>query len=97
MQIDLVPWLILWALVTTGVLIPALWRLVAVRREEELGGLHVAGSDAAVPHQEARIGRTLAHPDLWGKTVTVVSAVLIVAIGVAWLYNGWLKANEAIR
>ena len=97
MAIDLMPWVILWALVTTGVLVLALWRLVVARREEALGGLHVAAADASIPELEAKIARTLVRIDFWGKTLTVISAALILAIGVAWLYNGWLKANEIVR
>lgn len=97
MPIDLMPWMILWAAITTGVLALALWRLMVVKQEDALGGLHVAGSDAAIPETEARIARKLSKIDLWGKTLTVVSAVLILAIGAIWLYNGWLKANEVVH
>ena len=97
MPIDLMPWLILWAFVTTAVLILALWRLVVARKEEQLGGLHVASANEAVPALEEQIAKTLVRIDRWGKTLTVVSALLVLTIGAAWLYNGWLKANEIIR
>ncbi len=97
MPIDLMPWLILWALITTAVLILALWRVVVARREVELGGLHVASANAAIPVIEEKIAKTLVRIDRWGKTLTAVSALLVLAIGIAWLYNGWLKANEIVR
>lgn len=97
MPIDLTPWLVLWAFVTTGVLVLALWRTVVARREADLGGLHVAANDERIPELETRIASTLARIDLWGKTLTVISVVLVLAIGSVWLYNGWLKANEVIR
>ena len=96
MSIDLMPWLILWAFITTGVLTLALWRLVVVRREENLGGLHVAGTDVE-PELEVRIARTLARIDLWGKMLTAISVVLVLAIGAVSLYQGLLRANTVIR
>ena len=97
MPIDLMPWMILWALVTTAVLILALYRVLVARKEEQLGGLHVASANAAIPELEEQIAKTLGRIDRWGKTLTVISALLVLAIGATWLYNGWLKANEVIH
>ena len=97
MPINLEPWLILWAAITTGVLVLAIWRLMVVRHEHHLGALHVAGGNASIDREEAHIAGTLARIDFWGKTLTVVAAVLILAIGAAWLYNGWQQANKVIH
>jgi type VI protein secretion system component VasK len=97
MPMNLMPWIILWALITTGVLLLALWRLALVRRESALGGLHVAGSDEKIPPIETKIARMLARVDFWGKTLTVLAGVLVLAIGAAWLYNGWLRAAEVVH
>ena len=96
MSIDLMPWLILWAVITSGVLLLALWRLMVVRREEQLG-MHVTEPDAGIVGLEERLATRLCRIDRWGKILTVVSAILVLAIGAAWLYNGWLKSNEVIR
>lgn len=97
MSIELMPWLILWAAITTVVLLLALWRVMVVKREGEAGGLHVAAGDVALAQRETQIARSLTRIDFWGKTLTVLSAILILAIGSIWLYNGWLEANKIIR
>lgn len=97
MRINLEPWLILWAAITTGVLALAIRRLIVVRHEGQLGSLHVAGGNPNIDREEAHIAGTLARIDFWGKTLTVVAAVLILAIGAAWLYNGWLQASEVVH
>ena len=96
MSIDLMPFLILWAVITSGVLLLAVWRLLLVKRKAQLG-LHVTEPDAGIAGLEVRIATTLARIDRWGKILTVVSAVLVLAIGALWLYNGWLEANKVIR
>ncbi len=96
MAIELMPCLILWAAVTTAVLLLALWRIRVVKREAELGGLHVAGGDPALALRETEIARSLARIDFWGKTLTVLSVILILSIGSIWLYKGWLEANKIV-
>jgi len=86
MTIDLMPYLILWAIVTTAVVILALWRLVLGLHE--MGGIHIASGGERELQQEAELSRREARIELWGKTLTVVSATLILGIGVAWVYNG---------
>ncbi|MBI3665797.1 MAG: hypothetical protein HY236_06155 [Acidobacteria bacterium] len=90
MPIDLMPWLILWAILTTVVLGLALKRYMLYRKEEDLGGLHVVTEDPKIPEEEVKLTKKMARIDLWGQTLTVISAVLIFAIGVGWLYNRWL-------
>ena len=97
MTIELMPWLILWAALTTVVLLLALWRVMVVKREGQVGGLHVADGDPALDQRETEIARSLARIDFWGKTLTVLSAILILAIGSIWLYNGWLETNKMIQ
>jgi hypothetical protein len=97
MPIELMPWLILWAALTTVVLALAIWRVTVVKREGEAGGLHVAAGDVGLEQKETEIARSLVRIDFWGKTLTVLSAILILAIGSIWLYNGWLEANKIIH
>lgn len=90
MPIDLMPWLILWALLTTVVLGLALNRYMLYRKEKDLGGLHVVTADPRIAEEEVNLTKKMARIDLWGQTLTVISAVLIFAIGAGWLYNRWL-------
>ena len=90
MTIDLMPWMIGWAVVTTGVVALFVWRVLVANQEP--GALHVVESEQE-QEQETRLATKLARIDLWGKTLTVVSALLILAIGLVWVYSGWLKAQ----
>jgi len=85
MQIDLVPYLILWAMITTAVVILALWRLMIGLHD--LGGIHIAAGGERELQREAEVTRRETRIEQWGKTLTVVSALLIVGIGFAWFYN----------
>jgi hypothetical protein len=95
MHIDLTPWLILWGLIASVVLVLALWRLTVVWKEKQLGPLHIAGSDVTID-QELRIAHTLLRIDFWGKALTVAAAVLITAILAVAIYEGWVKANGVL-
>jgi hypothetical protein len=97
MPIHLIPGLIVWAVVVSGVLLLAMRRWKLVRREGALGGLHVAGGDEKLPALEADIARRLASIDFWGKALTILAAVLALAISAAWLYHGWFTALEVVH
>ena len=95
--INLEPWLILWAIVTTVVLILAIWRVVVAKHDEEVAGIHIVEGEEKVPELQTQMARKLARIDLWGKALTVISAILIAGIGAAWLYNGWISTSQPIR
>jgi hypothetical protein len=84
----LMPWLILWAIATTGVLVLFVWRLVVVRQEP--AGIHIGEGEEHDVEEQQRIAKTLGRIDLWGKTLTVLSVLLIVAIGSIWAWDAWL-------
>ena len=92
MRMDLMPWMILWALVTTGVVVLALWRNMLGLHDME--SIHLGKGGEQDEEMEARIARKIAQVEMWGKTLTVVSAVLIVGIGCIWAYNGLLGAGR---
>ncbi len=88
MPFNLTPWAIAWALVTTGVLVLYGLRLYVARGER--GGIFIIkGEEPELQHQ-VQIATRLARIDWWGKTLTVLSVVLVVILGSCWLYNGWL-------
>lgn len=86
MRVDLIPYLILWAIVTTAIVVLALWRLLLGLHER--GGIHISPGGERELQQEAEVTRREGRIELWGKTLTVVSAILILGIGVACVYNG---------
>jgi hypothetical protein len=91
---NLMPWMIVWAIVTTAVLVLAFYRLRLVAHEEP-GGVHVL-EKPEVNEAELALARKLLRVDFYGKALTVASAVLIVAIGVIHGYQAYLKAYEVV-
>jgi hypothetical protein len=57
MDLDLVPWLIAWALITTGVVVLALWRNMLGLHD--LGGLFLTKGEEHDAEDEARITRKI--------------------------------------
>jgi len=77
------------ALVTAGL---ALYRKFQSNKEDDL--IHIAaGEEKLIPNQIA-----LAHQmdviDRWGKALTVVTAVLGLALAAGYLYRGWIETSH---
>lgn len=94
MPINLMPGIVLWALVTTVVLVLFVWRVMVTKGEPRV--LHVAPENEeqmVEVREEVKLARKLDVIDRWGKVLTIVSAVLVLAVGAAWVYNGWLAGS----
>ena len=91
MTIDLMPWIIAWAMVTTVVVILALWRLMEGLHDD--GGLHFIEGTEKELAAKSQMSRRLEKMELAGKALTVVAAVMIVGIALAWAYNGILAGQ----
>lgn len=84
-MINLTPWFILWALITSVVLFLAFWRLMMGLHHSD--SLHLGAGEERALEQEVQATRTMTRIESWGKTLTVVSLILIAGIGIAWFYN----------
>lgn len=62
MRTDLMPWLIAWALVTTGVVVLALWRNMLGLHD--LGCLHIGKGEERDAEEEAQITRKIARLEM---------------------------------
>lgn len=94
MPINLTPWFVLWAIATTAVVVLFVWRVMVAK--EEPAGIHVAPENdeqMVEVGQEAKLAHKLDAIDRWGKVLTAVSAVLVLVMGAAWLYNGLFAAS----
>jgi hypothetical protein len=92
-ELNLMPWMIVWALVTTVVLLLAFYRLKVVSHESP--GIHVL-EKPEVNLEERMLAQKLLRVDSLGKALTIVSALLIVAIGMIYGYQTYLKAYEVV-
>lgn len=90
MNVNLVPFAVIWALLATVVLILILYRFLVARKEDDtLHVLHQAGSVT----QQVSIGHKLELIDRWGKILTVLAIVYGVAIAGLYLYRSFVQAS----
>ena len=85
MGTNIMPWMILWALVTTAVVVLALWR--SMLGLHDLGGIHIGAGEEKDAEVEEQLTRKIARIERWGKTLTVASAFLILVIGCMWVLS----------
>ena len=91
MNINLLPFTILWmilAVIVVGLLVYRRW----VSRNED-DTLHVMDSDVGMVPQQAAMAVKLESIDKWGKTLTVVALVYGLVVGCAYLYQSWAAAQ----
>jgi len=91
MTIDLMPWMIAWAMITTVVAILALWRLMEGLHDD--GGLHIIEGTEKELAAKTQVWSRLVKMELAGKALTVVAAIMIVGIALAFAYNGILAGR----
>ena len=92
-QWNLMPWIIAWGIVTIIVLFLASYRLKIV--SHEVTGVHVL--EAPEVDEDQRVtARKLLRVDFAGKMLTVISALLIVVIGLIYGYQTYMKAYEVV-
>ena len=89
------PWMILWAVSTTGVLVLFIWR-VMVARHERAGIFIVHGEEPDLEEQE-KVTKALDRIDRWGKSLTVISVVLLLVVGSLWAMDAWRAAYETAK
>jgi len=87
-EINLTPAIVIWAVLAIATLGLALYRKLISASEEDL--IHLGpGEERQIPQQEALAGR-LQAVDRWGKILTVVSAVVGLAVAAVYLYQAFL-------
>lgn len=88
MNVNLVPFAVVWALLATVVLILIVYRLMVARREDDtLHLIHATGTPQQV------IAQKLEVIDRWGKILTVVTILYGVGIGAAYLYQNFVRSS----
>jgi hypothetical protein len=81
------PIVMIWVVLGVATLGLALYRKLISANEEDL--VHLAdGEERQIPEQ-VTLARKLEAIDRWGKTLTIVTLGLGVAIGIAYMYQAW--------
>ena len=85
MEISLLPWLIAWAILTTIDVILAVYR--AHLASHEVTGIRIEDTEADLPEVQRKSAQTFSKIDFYVKWLTYLSVLMIVSIGVMWLYQ----------
>lgn len=85
---NLIPYIVLWALLAIAVLGLALYRkLITFHGDDEF--IHLSpGQEKLIPQQVA-LGRKLEFIDRWGKTLTICTAAFGLLIAAVFLLQAW--------
>ena len=86
------PWMILWAVSTTGVLVLFIWRVMVSRRER--AGIFIVHGEEPDLEEQQKVTKSLDRIDRWGKSLTVVSVILLMVVGSMWALDVWRAAYE---
>lgn len=87
---NLIPWVVSWAVLATAVLVLAFYRRAVANKEDDY--LHV---DAAVAAQQTALAKRLEQIDKWGKILTVIAALFGLLVIALFMYNGWMHPPKA--
>ncbi len=85
MDINLLPWLVAWAILTTVLVILVLYR--AQLASHEVTGIRIEDTEADLPEVQRKFAQNMQKIDFYVRWLTVVSVVMIAAIGVVWVYQ----------
>jgi hypothetical protein len=89
------PFVVIWTAIAAATLGLALYRKLISSREDDIVYLGV-GEQFHIPQQQALAAR-LDAIDKWGKTLTVISLVLGLALGAVYLYQVWVEVGTTVR
>ena len=89
MQMNLLPFIVLWILLACTVLAMVVWRKSVSSHEDD--SLHVAQGPAT---EQISLAHKLEVIDRWGKILTVVTVVSGLALGALYVYQSWVVASN---
>lgn len=90
MQINIVPFTALWAVLALSVLALFVWRKSVSSKEDDQ--IHI--SDNVSVSQQSAVANKLDLIDKWGKTLTVITVVFGLLLAAFYIYQGWVTASR---
>ena len=88
---NLIPFVVIWAVLATIVLGLAVYRKMVARQEDDF--IHVTTDVVA---QQQAVAKKLEVIDKWGKILTVVAVVFALALVGMFLYQGWTETSARV-
>ena len=92
MNLNLFPFIVLWAVMAAGVIGLIVYRKKVAAGEDDT--LHVMDGDAGMAQRQAVVAHKLEAIDRWGKTLTVVAVVFGIIVGGLYVYQSWVQASN---
>jgi hypothetical protein len=87
-EMNLTPAVVVWVILAIATLGLALYRKLISAKEEDL--IHLGpGEERHIPEQVALAGK-LKTVDTWGKTLTVITVAVGLAMAAVYLYQAYL-------
>ena len=90
MNVNLVPYLVIWVVLAAVVIVLFAWRQAVARKEDDT--VHVLGNDTS-PEQNV-VAQKLEMIDKWGKLATLVAVVFGVLLGAAYIAQVWINTSR---
>jgi hypothetical protein len=89
---NLIPFIVSWAVLATIVLALAVYRYFVARNEDDC--IHVGVSHVST---QQNVAKKLDGIDKWGKLLTIVVAVYALVIGGLFMYSSWIESGTKIQ
>ena len=89
MNINLLPFTVLWMFLAVAVIGLILYRAWIARSEDDR--LHVHQSEIGLVSQQAATAQRLEAIDRWGQALTVIALLYGLAIAGGYTYQNWLR------
>jgi len=94
MNVNLLPFTILWVILATIVIGVLMYRRWISRDEDD--SLHVMESETGVVSRQAAMAQKLESIDRWGKVLTVVALVYGLLLGLVYLYKAYIASLNSL-
>lgn len=91
MNINLMPYTVIWACIAGAAILVALYRKLLTRNEDDY--LHVAEGEAKAIPQQVAMAQKLDVIDRWEKILLIATVVTGLALGGAYIYHLWVASQ----
>ena len=92
MNLNLVPFIVLWSLLAASVIGMVVWRKMVASQEDD--SLHVLQTGGNAVAQQADVAHKLEVIDKWGKVLTVITVAIGLVLGALWVYQSYVTASN---
>ncbi len=93
MQLNLLPYVIAWAVLGVIVMGLALWRRKVGDKEDDT--LKLSDGETGDIAKQEQLAKRLAQIEVWGKSLTIVLVVTGVALGLLYGWQMWEGSSTA--